>query len=195
MIAALPPERFLNGENSCGPPLDDVELQLARDGALKVRTQRLAIASWREERPNELETLQDDEGWWYSGDSAGLTPDLTISGRLDGAVLSGGETVFPEQLEARLLGAGLPLEAVLLLGVPDPVWGQRLVGLVRSSDEAILRRLEQFTANWLPADKPLGWFVCPELTPSKAGKWQREKWCERALTLIDQTRPKGKTVI
>ena len=195
MIAALPPERFLNGENSCGPPLDDVELQLARDGALKVRTQRLAIASWREERPNELELLQDDEGWWYSGDSAGLTPDLTISGRLDGAVLSGGETVFPEQLEARLLGAGLPLEAVLLLGVPDPVWGQRLVGLVRSSDEAIVRRLEQFTANWLPADKPLGWFVCPELAPSRAGKWQREKWRERALTLIDQTRPKGKTVI
>jgi len=41
----------------------------------------------------------------------------------------------------------------------------------------------------------LGWFVCPELAPSRAGKWQREKWCERALTLIDQTRPKGKTVI
>ncbi len=193
MVAALPPDRFLAGDNSCGPPLVDVELQLAGDGALKVRTQRLAIASWREERPNELEPLQDEEGWWYSGDSAGLAPDLRIFGRLDGALLSGGETVFPEQLEARLLESGLPVEAVLLLGVPDPVWGQRLVGLVRSSDEAIVRRLEQFTANWLPADKPLGWFVCPELAPSRAGKWQREQWYQWVLPLIDQRLPEGET--
>ena len=193
MVAALPPDRFLAGDNSCGPPLEDVELQLARDGALKVRTQRLAIASWSEERPNELDPLQDEEGWWYSGDSAGLAPDLKIFGRLDGALLSGGETVFPEQLEARLMGSGLPLEAVLLLGVPDPVWGQRLVGLVRSSDEAIVRRLEQVTANWLPADKPLGWFICPELAPTRAGKWQRERWSKRALTLIEQRLPTGRT--
>ena len=193
MVAALPPDRFLAGDNSCGPPLVDVELQLAGDGALKVRTQRLAIASWREERPNELEPLQDEEGWWYSGDSAGLAPDLRIFGRLDGALLSGGETVFPEQLEARLLESGLPVEAVLLLGVPDPVWGQRLVGLVRSSDEAIVQRLEQFTVNWLPADKPLGWFVCPELAPSRAGKWQREQWCQWVLPLIDQRLPEGET--
>ena len=193
MVAALPPDRFLAGDNSCGPPLVDVELQLAGDGALKVRTQRLAIASWREERPNELEPLQDEEGWWYSGDSAGLAPDLRIFGRLDGAFLSGGETVFPEQLEARLLESGLPVEAVLLLGVPDPVWGQRLVGLVRSSDEAIVQRLEQFTVNWLPADKPLGWFVCPELAPSRAGKWQREQWCQWVLPLIDQRLPEGET--
>ena len=195
MVAALPPDRFLAGQNSCGLPLVDVELQLARDGALKVRTQRLAIASWREERPNELESLQDDEGWWYSGDSAGLTPELEIFGRLDGALLSGGETVFPEQLEARLMGSGLQLEAVLLLGVPDPVWGERLVGLVSSSDEAIVRRLEKYTAHWLPADKPLGWFVCPELAPSRAGKWQRDKWCKRALALIDQGLPQGKVSV
>ena len=192
MVAALPPDRFLAGDNSCGPPLVDVELQLAGDGALKVRTQRLAIASWREERPNELEPLQDEEGWWYSGDRR-LAPDLRIFGRLDGALLSGGETVFPEQLEARLLESGLPVEAVLLLGVPDPVWGQRLVGLVRSSDEAIVQRLEQFTVNWLPADKPLGWFVCPELAPSRAGKWQREQWCQWVLPLIDQRLPEGET--
>ena len=193
MVAALPPDRFLAGDSSCGPPLVDVELELACDGALKVRTQRLAIASWREERPNQLDPLLDEEGWWYSGDSAGLTPDLQIFGRLDGALLSGGETVFPEQLEARLMGSGLPLEAVLLLGVPDPLWGQRLVGLVRSSDAAIVQRLEQFTVNWLPADKPLGWFVCPELAPTQAGKWQREQWCQWVLPFINQRLPEGET--
>ena len=56
-------------------------------------------------------------------------------------MISGGETVFPEQLEARLLASDLPLEAVLLLGIPDTDWGERLVGLVRSSASDIVDRL------------------------------------------------------
>ena len=66
------------------------------------------------------------------------TPQLTLLGRLDGAIHSGGVTVFPEQLEVRLMAAarevGLPLKAVLLLGVHDPEWGERLVVLVRWQD-------------------------------------------------------------
>ena len=138
MVAALPPERFLQGEDSCGAPLKDVELRLGVNGALEVRTGRLAIACWRPEQPELLQGLRDGNGWWCSGDRAALEANLQILGRLDGAVTSGGETVFPEQLEARLMALDLPLEAVLLLGVPDADWGERLVGLVRSSTATLL---------------------------------------------------------
>ena len=176
MVAALPPERFLHGDASCGAPLIDVELRLAADGALEVKTGRLAMAFWRPEKPQQLQDLSDASGWWRSGDRAVLEADLRILGRLDGALLSGGETVFPEQLEARLLASNLPLEAVLLLGRPDADWGERLVGLVRSSTPDIVERLQDVTQPWPAAERPKRWLLCPELAPSEAGKWQRSRW-------------------
>ena len=152
MVAALPPDRFLAGEPGCGDPLVDVELRLAADGALEVRTDRLALGCWRADQPERWVPLRDGDGWWRSGDQAALTPGLQIAGRIDGAIHSGGETVFPEQLEQRLMAsiqaASLPVSTVLLLGFEDPEWGQRLVALVGSSDAAVLLRLEALTRPW-----------------------------------------------
>lgn len=180
MVAALPPDRFLAGESGCGPALEDVELRVAADGALQVRLPRLAIGSWRGDQPDLLNPLMDGEGWWRSGDRAELVPELHVLGRLDGAIHSGGETVFPEQVEARLMAAAqdlaLPVEAVLLLSVADPEWGDRLVALVRSSEDGVLERLEQLTKGWPAAERPRRWLLCPDLAPSQAGKWQRADW-------------------
>lgn len=182
MVAALPPERFLAGEPGCGDPLMDVELRLATDGALQVRTDRLALGCWQVDQPDRWQPLRDADGWWRSGDRAALTPGLQIAGRIDGAIHSGGETVFPEQLEERLMAAiqelSLPVSAVLLLGVDDPEWGQRLVALVGSTDAAVLQRLELLTQPWPAAETPRCWLLCPDLAPSALGKWQRQRWRE-----------------
>ena len=180
MVTALPPQRFLAGENGCGDALNDVELRLLPNRALGVRTPRLALGSWSPLRRQAFSSLSDDAGWWRSGDAADLSAGLRILGRLDGAVHSGGETVFPEQLEALLLQAAeqadLPVQALLILGVEDPEWGERLVALVRTSDPSVLPALQQLTAGWAPADRPRRWLPCPELAPSAAGKWQRQRW-------------------
>ena len=111
-----------------------------------------------------------------------MAPGLQITGRIDGAIHSGGVTVFPEQLEVRLMAAlqaaSLPVSAVLLLGVDDSEWGQRLVALVGSTDAAVLRRLGAFTRSWSPAETPRRWVLCPDLAPSVLGKWQRQRWRE-----------------
>ena len=180
MVTALSPQRFLAGDSSCGAPLSDVELRLAVDGALEVRTQRLAVGSWREEQPDVLLPVADSMGWWRSGDRAEINGGLVICGRLDTALSCGGETVFPEQLEARLMReirlAGLPVETVLLLGVEEPEWGQRLVALVRVSDSAVLEQMAAITADWPASERPRRWVLCPELAPTDAGKWQRQAW-------------------
>jgi O-succinylbenzoic acid--CoA ligase len=180
MVAALPPARFLAGEQGCGDPLRDVELRLAADGALEVRTDRLALGRWCVDQPDRFEQLTDADGCWCSGDRAAFNPGLQIVGRMDGAINSGGETVFPEQLEQRLMvtvqAASLPVSSVLLLGVDDPEWGQRLVALVGSADSAVLQRLATFTRSWAPAETPRRWVLCPDLAPSALGKWQRQRW-------------------
>ena len=180
MVTALPPQRFLAGENGCGDALNDVELRLLPNRALGVRTPRLALGSWSPLGQQAFSSLSDDAGWWRSGDAADLSAGLRILGRLDGAVHSGGETVFPEQLEVRLLQAAeqedLPVQALLILGVEDPEWGERLVVLVRTSDPSVLPALQKLTTGWPPADRPRRWLSCPELAPSAAGKWQRQRW-------------------
>ena len=81
----------------------------------------ILLGCWQPEQPDRLQRLTDAAGWWRSGDRARLRPGLQILGRLDTAMHSGGETVFPEQLEQRLQAAaraaGLAVDAVLLLGV------------------------------------------------------------------------------
>jgi o-succinylbenzoate---CoA ligase len=187
MVTALAPGRFLAGAAGCGQPLPGVELRLAAGGALELRCGRLS-PGWLEAgrlRPLPL----DRRGWWPSGDAGRLGPEgLELLGRLDGAIHTGGETVFPEQLEQRLLAAaaaaGLPLQAVLLLAVPDREWGQRLVALVRPRPAAkaaersavLLAGLEQLVARWAPAERPRRWLLCPALAPSALGKWQRGHW-------------------
>ncbi|QNJ27454.1 O-succinylbenzoic acid--CoA ligase (OSB-CoA synthetase) [Synechococcus sp. SYN20] len=202
MVVAQSPERFLNGEEGVGEPLDDIELRVEANGALAVRCRRLAIGRWKPDGDGSLaeqstepsvSPLTGVDGWWSSGDAARLkgsaeTPQLTLLGRLDGAIHSGGVTVFPEQLEVRLMAAarevGLPLKAVLLLGVHDPEWGERLVALVRWQDaahlpgaaDAFLLRLKALTDRWLPAERPQRWHHCAELASTNAGKWERARW-------------------
>ncbi|MCP9926709.1 AMP-binding protein [Cyanobium sp. CH-040] len=191
MVTALSPARFLDGVASCGPPLSGVELRCSGpEAAVELRCGRL-VPGWLE--AGQLRPLpRDGEGWWRSGDAGRLGPQgLDLLGRLDGAIHSGGETVFPEQLEQRLTeaaaAADLPLRAVLLLGVDDREWGQRLVALVRAeagADGAALQaRLERICAGWAPAERPRRWLLCPELAPSPLGKWQRGRWQRWLMSL------------
>ncbi|MBD2423969.1 AMP-binding protein [Cyanobium sp. FACHB-13342] len=184
MVCALPPERFLAGVAGCGAPLADVELRLAASGAVEVTCGRLS-PGWLEH--GTLRPLpRTAEGWWRSGDAGRLGPaGLELLGRLDSAIHSGGETVFPEPLEARLRAAAqaveLPVEALLLLAVDDLDWGQRLVALVRPSPGALPwpelhTALEALCASWAPAERPWRWLLCPELAPTALGKWQRTRW-------------------
>ena len=187
MVTALSPADFLAGVCGCGRPLEGVRLRLNQHGALAVHCDRLAAV--RLDDSAALRAIPDRDGWWHSGDLAELEgsptrPLLHVRGRLDGAILSGGVTVFPSQLEERLLmdagRAGLQLDAVLLLGLADREWGERLVALVRWSSvevpSAAFDGLRRLVSDWPAAERPLHWYSCPELERSSAGKWERARW-------------------
>lgn len=188
MVCALPPDRFLAGDGGCGPALGDVRVRIAPGtGAVELACGRLS-PGWL--AAGELQPLpRAADGWWRSGDAGRLLPaGLQVLGRLDGALHSGGETVFPEQLEQRLLLAArreaLPLRWLLLLARDDPQWGQRLEALVcpavgacgAGQEPLLLSRLAGICAPWAPAERPHRWHLCPELAPSPLGKWQRGRW-------------------
>ena len=181
MVAALAPDAFLRGVPGCGPALPHARLRLAAAGALEIRAASLAAGFLAEGR---FEPLPLADGWWCSGDGARLTPQgLQWLGRLDGAINSGGETVFPEQVRQRLLelaaAAGLPVQELLLLPQADPLWGERLVALVRLGPSAggeLLQRLEAVARALPPSQRPQRWRLCPELSATAAGKWDQGRW-------------------
>jgi len=186
MVCALPPPRFLAGDGGCGPPLMDVQLVVdPQTEALEIVTPRLSLGWLQQGRL--LPLPRTAKGGWRSGDAAQLTAaGVLIVGRLDGAIHSGGETVFPEQVEQRLLAlaaaAALPLAELLLLGESDVLWGQRLVALVRLQGDAeadaasLLEALARLARQLPPAERPARWLLCPSLEPTVTGKWQRWRW-------------------
>ena len=182
MVAALAPERFLAGVSGCGQPLAHAELRLEEGGAaLQIRASSLELGFLAD---GAFAPLPLQQGWWSSGDAASLGPEgLQLLGRLDGAISSGGETVFPEQVRERLLALsaaeGLPVRELLLLAEPDPLWGERLVALVRLAEPpamGVLARLEALARSLPACERPRRWLSCPPLAVSAAGKWELARW-------------------
>jgi O-succinylbenzoic acid--CoA ligase len=134
-----------------------------------------------------LEPLPCTQGWWSSGDRAKwVAESWQVLGRLDGAIQSGGETVFPEQVEQRLLELAraqeLPLLDLLLLPEPDALWGARLVAVVKPAARAgtaaagLLQSLQDLALSLPPSQRPLRWLLCGALERNPLGKWERGRW-------------------
>ncbi len=86
----------------------------------------------------EEQALRFRDGWLYIGDLATWDADeyVTIVGRKDDMIISGGENVHPIQVEAVLSEhPGIADSAVV--GVPDERWGQLVVAYVVASDPAL----------------------------------------------------------
>jgi O-succinylbenzoic acid--CoA ligase len=183
MVTALAPEAFLAGREGCGPPLHHARLRIASgDGAVEVQAPSLSPGHLQ---GGELRPLALAGGWWRSGDQGRLDlGGLTLLGRLDGAMHSGGETVFPEAVEGELLRLAaeraLPLDHLLLLPRRDREWGERLVALARPlegrKEEPLLKALKELAQGLPPAQRPVAWHLCPELGPTALGKWERGRW-------------------
>jgi acyl-CoA synthetase (AMP-forming)/AMP-acid ligase II len=75
-----------------------------------------------------------DERWVLTGDMATVADDgtITLLGRGSGCINTGGEKVFPEEVEAALK-AHESVYDTLVVGVPDDRWGQRVVAVVAPS--------------------------------------------------------------
>lgn len=111
-------------------PLEGVELRVVED-ELHVRGSMLARA-YRDGTPTV-----DVGGWLRTGDAASLEPDgrLRVAGRIGDVIVTGGEKVWPEPVEAALRAAPGVAE-VAVAGRPDPEWGQAVVAWVAPADRA-----------------------------------------------------------
>jgi 2-furoate---CoA ligase len=71
------------------------------------------------------------EGWYFTGDVCVLREDgdLELIGRIDDLIRSGGESVYPEEVEA-VLATHPAVREACVIGIPDPKWGEMVVACV-----------------------------------------------------------------
>ena len=86
----------------------------------------------------DQEAAKFHEGWLYIGDLATWDTGefVTIVGRKDDMIVSGGENVHPVQVE-EALNEHPGVADSLVVSVPDPTWGQRVVAYVVRGDASL----------------------------------------------------------
>lgn len=125
MVCALPVSEFLQGSSNSGKAMPGVELKtIGEESRIAIRTKALCRGYWPD-GPLKLE-----DGWYLTDDAGRIENDrLTVLGRLDRQINSGGEKIYPEAVEAALLDVD-SIRDVVVWGEVDEDWGQQLVASI-----------------------------------------------------------------
>ncbi len=159
-----------------GLPLPGVEVRIDPAGGIELRGPTVMLG-YRLDAAGTRGAFTAD-GWLRTGD-AGSFDDrgrLTVLGRIDSLITSGGEKVWPEEVEAAL--AHHPKVAdVAVAARPDPEWGERVVAHVVPSDPddpPTLQDLRSFLSPRLAKHKaPRELVLVPRLPRTSSGKVRR----------------------
>lgn len=126
-IVTLKPQDFLRGNNSSGQVLPHAKITIESDrqdltsepkiGLIKIKAQSLFRGYYPQLRETDREFTTDDLGWIDEGGY------LHLVGRNSQKIITGGENVFPSEVEAAILATEL-FSDVCIIGLPDSYWGE-----------------------------------------------------------------------
>ena len=122
-----------------GTPLTGVSVRIDEGGEIQLGGPTLL----RGYRDGSAAGLTAD-GWLPTGDAGRLDGDgrLHVHGRLDDLIVTGGENVWPGDVEVALRSHPAVADCAVF-GRPDPSWGQRVVAAVVPRDRAVPPTLEE----------------------------------------------------
>jgi long-chain acyl-CoA synthetase len=141
-ITYLPPED--HGEDagerlkSCGKPMAGVEIKIVdaagselppdEVGEVVCRTPQIMLGYWN--LPDATKAAIRDD-WLYTGDAGYLDRAgyLYIYDRVKDMIISGGENIYPAEVENALFGHPA-IADVAVIGVPDDQWGESVKAVV-----------------------------------------------------------------
>ena len=159
-----------------GHPLEGTELRLGPDGGIELRGPTL-MEGYRLDPQATADAFTVD-GWLRTGDVGVFDGDggIEVLGRLYDRIRSGGETIWPQEVE-RVLVEHPKVHEVVVAGLPDPEWGRHVAAWVvpRSYDDPpALDELRDHCVEHLARFKaPKELFLIHELPRTASGKLRR----------------------
>jgi fatty-acyl-CoA synthase len=96
--------------------------------------------------PDATAKAIDEDGWLHTGDAGFFDEEgfLTVSDRIKDMIVTGGENVYPAEVESQLMRHPAIAE-IGLIGEPDDQWGERVVAVAALKPGASLT-LEELNA-------------------------------------------------
>jgi o-succinylbenzoate---CoA ligase len=159
-----------------GRPLAGVEIRADDSGELLVRGPTL-MRGYRFD-PAATAAAFAPGGWLRTGDGGAVAADGTVRvwGRLADVIVSGGEKIWPAEVEAALAGHA-EVVAVMVSASPDREWGQRVVVRIvprRRSAPPSLEALRSHAAETIARHKlPRELIIVDHLDSAALGKIRR----------------------
>ncbi len=155
--------------------LTGIEISISADREILVRGPVLMNRYYQPQLGHPV----DSEGWLHTGDLGSMSPDnqLSVVGRRSELIISGGENIWPEVVEAALVNHP-DVSDVCVVGVDDQEWGQRVVAFIVPANTSAAHSLtewREFVAESLPRFMaPRQVVVINSIPRSALGKPQRQ---------------------
>jgi fatty-acyl-CoA synthase len=173
-VLCLPPEEAVRKAGYAGKPYPYVDVTLSEEDELLVRGPNVFAGYWR--NPAATEAAFRD-GWLSTGDLAERDDEgfYRIKGRLKDMIISGGENVYPVEVEDVLAGHPAVVEAAVV-GVPNERWGEVCAAFVVLREDAGEEELAAFCRERLAHFKvPRSFHVVDALPRNALGKVMKDE--------------------
>jgi fatty-acyl-CoA synthase len=160
-------------------------------GELCIRAPNVAQRYWPDQR------AVDSDGYFHTGDLAQRAADgsYTVVGRVKDMLISGGENIYPAEIE-NWLGAHPLVADCAVVGLPDARWGEMVVACVvpqnPAADTAALAQqlADDLAPHMARYKQPRRWVVLAALPKTALGKVRKDQLV-RSLTDPQNAHPVG----
>jgi len=188
-IVTLKPKDFLERNNSCGQVLPHAKVTICSStgqsldanqiGNITIQAESQALGYYPEVFTNQDNFQLDDLGFF---DEKGY---LNIVGRNSNKIITGGENVFPYEVEAVIRATQL-VNDICVIGLPDIHWGQVITAIYVPSDPNVsTATLQTALKDKLSKFKqPKYWIPLASLPRNSQGKINYEELQQIAISAL-----------
>lgn len=173
-VCTMKPDSPPSKQTSSGCLLKHRELRISTGGEIEVRGATRFAGYW--EPDGTVSVPFSAGGWFATGDLGQIDGEgyLTVLGRRDNLIISGGENIQPEEIE-RAIAVMPEVEDVIVVGMPSERFGARPLAFVRWRGGAVASaEMRERLGRVLPAFKiPDLFHAWPESV--EAGKQARRE--------------------